>query len=157
MYCERLIVFSMGLESVVYGMIRGRAYHVDRRNALHELNEIALNKLPTKDEWPFLTRGMFSFVPHDSAPFGIYKSQIIHFGASFKSLEDEWPAWITKFEALLKTLYFDTATLHLNSEGSAHNRQYSWKAKVEEGFYTNFPPKLPLEWSFMDDPDFPIR
>lgn len=74
------------------------------RRALQH-NRAVLNRLPADDDWPFLTRSMFSTA--GAAPErGRYRSQVVHVGASMKRVECEWHEWLPKFEALLARLYF---------------------------------------------------
>jgi len=44
---------------------------------------------------------MFS-IPNEQ---GIFRNQIITFGATYKTLEYEWHLWIEKFEEILKRLF----------------------------------------------------
>jgi len=102
----------VGHEVIVFGCIEGA--DADRFRAL---NAAALAQLPTEDEWPWLTRGMFALPAH--APQGTYRSHIVHFGASFKDEPHDracWDVWLAKFEALLRQLYWWSATLHLVTE-----------------------------------------
>jgi hypothetical protein len=62
-----------------------------------------------------------------------YKSQIIHFGASFKQIEGAWGTWLTKFETLLRKMYWDEVHLHLVAEAwNSSSIHYIWKDENEE-------------------------
>jgi hypothetical protein len=154
----------MGMESVVYGFIQGprwphqEVHHGDPRleinqklrNKVHQ-NLSAISMLPENDdEWPFLSRCMFS----SSTPSfqTTYKSQIIHFGASFKNIEWEWEEWLTKFEALLHTMYWDEVRLHLISEMFNSSFHYAWKDDNEERAISPDHPDPVTHWTFSGEP-----
>jgi hypothetical protein len=144
----------MGMESVVYGFIQGPSWphevpnkydafskhpekqlmyiEIDRKltEKVHQ-NLQAISALPEEDTWPFLSRSMFSSSTNSIQT--TYKSQIIHFGASFKQIEWAWEEWLTKFEALLRKMYWDEVHLHLLSEAwNASSVHYVWKDEDEE-------------------------
>jgi hypothetical protein len=55
----------------------------------------------------------------DTRDRGLYKSQIIHFGASFKDIPDQdahWDDWLTKFEAALTHLLWISAKVHIETD-----------------------------------------
>lgn len=94
----------MGQRSIIYGCIVGPFIP----NKLAGLNREVLNSLPEEDEWPFLTRNMFSIVEGYT-----YDNQIIRVGTSLKAVEYEWNEWLAKFEGLLRRLCWTNAYLHL--------------------------------------------
>ena len=147
----------MGYETVVYGYIKGDTLKpgTPEYYALHSLNRAVIDGLPDDDDWPFLTRSMFSY-PGEDAMHGRYRRQIIHFGASFKELESDWEEWLEKFEALLKRLYWWEAKLHLEAE-LVGNYAYTWKAKYDPDKWSQ-PIHLPTtNWDFEGGPrDFSI-
>ena len=105
----------MESESIVYGCIRDwpsgdREQRLLRRGT----NRRVLEQLPQGDAWPFLGREMFSFCELPGA--GLYQTQVIHFGASYRAVEYEWALWVQRFEALLKQLYWTSAVVHLETE-----------------------------------------
>ncbi len=59
-----------------------------------------IESLPEDDEWPRLTRNMFSITSTDYDVPGFYKVQMIHFGASIKYLDEDWDELLEKFEYL---------------------------------------------------------
>lgn len=113
----------MGYISIIYGLIEGPNWRrPDRWQEGHQ-NLYTISLLPEEDEWLFLSRGLFSFVRHEAQ--GNYKHQMIHFGGSFKQLDEEWEQWLAKFEALLQRMYWHQVHLHLRSERyGAHD--YHW-------------------------------
>ena len=111
----------MGHEVIIVGCIEGAG--VDRCPA-H--NSDMLAALPAEDEWPALVRGMFALPA--AWPHGTYRSQVIHFGASFKDEPQDrlcWDNWLVKFETLLRRLHWWSATLHLVTEFEPE-RVYRW-------------------------------
>lgn len=162
----------MGMESVVYGFIQGPHWpHEDAHNydPGQELNQLqrrymeidqklrekvrfnlhAISTLPEDDAWPFLSRAMFSSSTHSIQT--TYKSQIIHFGASFKQIEWDWEEWLTKFEALLRKMYWDEIHLHLLAEWLNFSPiHYIWK---DEGQATSPDHPHPVaRWTFLGGP-----
>jgi hypothetical protein len=161
------------MESVVYGFIQGphwphqeqhtydsrvessqlqlRHLEIDQklRDKIHQ-NLYALSTLPEEDTWPFLSRSMFSSSTNSIQT--TYKSQIIHFGASFKSIEWEWEEWLTKFEAFLSTMYWDEVRLHLISEMFSSSFHYTWKDENEEkAVFPDYPDPV-AHWTFSGEP-----
>jgi len=66
------------------------------------LNRRVLAALPeSHQEWPFLTRGMFSMLPlRTSCERRIpqYEDQVIHFAGDYKDMWTLEAAWVVKFE-----------------------------------------------------------
>ena len=87
---------------------------------IFEHNEKVLNELPEVDEWPPLTKKMFSITDNSQyleyGPNYAYGGRIIHFGANFKSIEGEWKEWKSKFENLLTKLLWQDADVHFKTE-----------------------------------------
>jgi hypothetical protein len=141
----------MGHESIVYGYIEGSTYRSDEFRKLQRLNRAVIASLPVSDEWPFLTRQLF-FVPGEDYQDGTYRSQVIHFGGSFKEIEYDWEKWLTKFERLLARLYWLRTRVHLDTElGGTHS--YNWVADrtAIEGFALE-PPTPTANWTFDGGP-----
>lgn len=100
-------------ESIVYGSIRGwPSANADECQQRRAVNRRALDRLPQGDGWPFIGREMFSCC----AAEGVYQTQVIHFGASYRAVEYEWALWVRNFEALLDELYWTSAVVHLETE-----------------------------------------
>jgi len=117
----------MDQESIVYGVIKNVSY-VDENLALQRrrVNRAALLDLATAEECPFLSRDIFS-MPSVERTDTDYQTNIIHFGASYKAVEYEWEHWVSKFEGLLKQMYWSSAVVHLETELSGHHT-FIWEA-----------------------------
>lgn len=163
----------MGMEAVVYGFIQGpsrpheapnmydafskypekqRMYMERDRKLLEKVHQNlqAISALPEEDTWPFLSRSMFSSSRNSIQT--TYKSQIIHFGASFKEIEWAWEEWLMKFEALLRKMYWDEVHLHLISEAwNASSFHYIWKDDDEKAIYPDHADPVD-RWTFSGGP-----
>ncbi len=151
----------MGMESIVYGVIQGPRWphyevnYDDPRFEIHQKfrdkvqrNLDALASLPEQDEWPFLSRTLFSSSTNTIQT--TYKSQIIHFGGSFKSIEWNWEEWLAKFEVLLSKMYWDEVQLHLLSEMYTSSFHYTWKSE-ENALDTKYSNPI-AHWTFSGGP-----
>lgn len=119
-------------ESIVYGCIRDwPSGDREQRQQRRENNRRALEQLPQGDAWPFLGREMFSFCANEDA--GLYQTQVIHFGASYRAVEYEWALWVQAFEALLKRLYWASAVVHLETE---LNGLHTFRWESENGYHS---------------------
>lgn len=146
----------MGHESTVYGIILGESDGPPEWERLPQLNRQVIESLPTEDEWPFLTRPMFA-IAGPSVREGCYRSQPIHFGATFKSLEWEWHEWLPKFEALLARLFWYDSYLHLRTE-LVGAFDYHYEADPERAM-ARFRQRQPVNhWHFRGGPRrFPLE
>ncbi len=120
-----LDVKIMDQESIVYGCIKdisGSELDSHRRKS----NRLAMLSLPQADEWPYLNREMFS-VPKVEWSSELYQTDVMHFGASYKAIEYEWNAWMSKFEELLENMYWVSAVVHLETELSGVHT-FLWEA-----------------------------
>ena len=116
----------MGHEVIVYGMIDGATGSGENFGFLQERNSEVILQLPDDDEWPCLVRGQFALPA--PWPQGRYLSQIIHFGLSLKDDPDSETfsdLWLTKFEGLLRRLYWWSAVVHIEREMFL-DRTYTW-------------------------------
>lgn len=118
-------------ESIVYGVIR----HVPSTQDLaarreRRSNWAAIQTLPLgiDDDWSLLKREMFSMAGDDIFS-GAYQTQVIHFAASYRAVEYEWEAWLRQFESLLKSMYWVSATVHLETELSGRHT-FNWQAEL---------------------------
>jgi len=143
----------MGHVSVVSGHIREAHYFggdIDRRRLLSESNRRAIEALPIADEWPALTSSMFAITGKGEGSHTTpqYRGRVIHFGASYKELLDSFATWRSKFEALLRRLYWDDAAVMVHTEWWGHY-VFEWMptAATADGFREN-PPRPVSEWSF---------
>lgn len=120
----------MGHEIIVYGIIEGPPDRkaTDERRSLHELNREIIATLvgPEDDDWPWLNRSMFALP--GPRPQGTYLAQVIHFGSSFKdnpydpTVKD---VWISKFEAVLRKLYWVSARVFIDSDFGDRNIEWT--------------------------------
>lgn len=142
-----LAVSSYDQESIVYGVIRGipaggelEAYRRRRTNWA------AIQELPSSldDDWPFLSREMFS-MPGPDVYSGTYHTQLIHFAASYNSIEYEWERWISRFEAMLRSMYWLSATVHLETELSGKHT-FSWESAGAGHNPSDSELKMVCEW-----------
>ncbi len=106
----------MDQESIVYGCIKGSSsLATSEMFEQTTTNKKAILALPSSDSWPFLTREMFS-IPRFQMSDNEVQTNVIHFGMSYRGVEYEWSEWITKFESLLKAMYWQSAVVHLETE-----------------------------------------
>jgi hypothetical protein len=131
--------FAVGHQAIIYGRIQGaRESAKGLTGCLHTHNAAPIQTLPDRDEqWPFLARHLFGLADHLldwDADRGLYKSQVIHFGASFKDEpreEAHWKNWLIKFEGLLlKKLVWESAKVHCETD-SRQERVYLYRARPE--------------------------
>lgn len=144
----------MSEEARVYGCIIGIPGSTADWYGLYPLNHAVVDSLPVEDDYPPLTRGIFT-VPMDYAQRGsaFYREQVIHFGASFNHLSDTWSIWLEKYEALLRRLYWSEARLHLRIElyGSYDYRwEAAWIGDVPPWYRS--PPEPTSNWTFEGGP-----
>lgn len=116
----------MDQESIVYGCIKDVVDGQDNTQRL-EINRKAMLSLPSIEDWPLVSREMFS-LPSYQDGHKTYQTEVIHFGASYKAVEYEWSQWIEQFEALLSRMYWVSATVHLETEISG-THTFTWYAK----------------------------
>lgn len=116
----------MGNQAVVYGFIEGfQNFPTDRMYA--DWNRSVLGNLPEDDDYPYLVKEMFSISESNVVSLR-YCFQIIHFGASYKNIDEDWETWLVKFETLLSKLYWGRAVVHLDAEMIGKYR-YEWLAQ----------------------------
>ena len=138
----------MSHEAILYGRIIGATRRPGADYfALHERNRATLNRLPRKDDWPWLVRGMFALPA--GHPQGTFRRQVIHFGASIKDdpcHRDIWDEWLGKFESLLRQLYWWSTVVHLSTEFEP-DRVFEWRPTEAAmvGLYAE-PPQPIGEW-----------
>jgi hypothetical protein len=139
----------VGHASIVYGNIIGPPRYDERGLFFHQKNKAVIESLPPDDLiWPWIDRGMF--LVQDPESVKMYRDQVIVFGACYKRVEPEWEEWLRKFEAILKQLYWITATIHLDSEIEGRNT-YLWICDQPDNFTANDP--VPISsWSFSGGP-----
>ena len=107
-------------------------------------NMAVIDTLPDEGEWPWLVRGMF----HASPDRVSYGKCLISFAAAMKGIEEVWPEWLDKFEALLRRLRWFSVELHLRTE-FVGDHDYSWIAK--QGASTSSTGSI-SDWDFKGGP-----
>ncbi len=106
----------MNQESIVYGCIKDLVFSGDEETrSRRDTNKRVMQSLPSSEDWPLLSREMFS-VPPEAVELGSTHTDVIHFGSSYKAIEHEWNEWIAQFERLLRNMYWVSATVHLETE-----------------------------------------
>lgn len=153
---------DMGHRCTISGHIQESYYNGasdQQQRWLLESNKRVIKSLPLNDEWPILTRDMFSFSPtlsHNGTSSGqirsTYRGRVIYFGGSFSSIFYEWDEWLTKFETLLSRLYWEHAAVMLFTE-SMGEHIYQWKALPRTIKFDGnaFPPPV-ATWQFAGGP-----
>lgn len=113
----------MGVQSIIHGRVVIKGDYDDCVEIISNLQD--------DTNYPFLRAEMFS-VGSNQRPY-YYEEQIISFGASYNSVEDDWDSFILKFENLLEKLDFDTAKLQLETEfyGTFH---FFWLSKSDKSW-----------------------
>ena len=142
----------MSDECYLYGAILGAFGTVRDWHSLYERNADTIASLPDEDSEPPLTRGMFCR-PARPGDAGLYRYQVIHFGASFNGFADDWHHWLEKFEGLLKKLYWFSVHLHLHAGVQGGEHDYRWEVKRDQLDRMRRPePVPPGLWEFSGGP-----
>lgn len=134
----------MDQESIVYGCIKDAAYG-SKESEHREVNRNALLALPAANEWPLISREMFS-IPRMKPGAGQYQTDVLHFGASYKAIEYEWEQWIADFESLLRKMYWISATVHLETELSGMHT-FTWNSLSDSHQPGSQEMQIHCEWS----------
>ncbi|MGD9368827.1 MAG: hypothetical protein PVH87_24200 [Desulfobacteraceae bacterium] len=139
----------MSHELFIYGMIDAGEFKIDGvYNAHHELNQNTISNLPTKKEiWENKKYGyVFRDIFHCVQPPSGFRSQVIHFGNSYKESTVELSGfiddWLNEFEKVLNKLFAFGAIAHIETElGGSY--KYEWViAEGDNGLYDS-PPTPP--------------
>lgn len=123
----------MSEESVVYGCIKDMLIcsNPDESKCRRENNREVMMALPSIDEWPLLSREMFS-MPVRVIDDGEVLTDVMHFGTSYKSVEYEWQQWLSTFEQVLTRMYWVSAVVHLET---AFNGRHTFTWESENGMH----------------------
>ncbi|QHT67438.1 hypothetical protein GXP67_12760 [Rhodocytophaga rosea] len=120
----------MGMTTSLYGCIIEHGVYNELREKICSHNDLAINSLPSYDEWPPLTKQMFAITQDSNfprtPPSYEYWGRAIHFGGNFKSIEYEWKEWKAKFENLLQKLIWREAFVHFKTEYT-DVQTFQWK------------------------------
>ena len=125
----------MGQRVTLSGHIQELFYGVptfEQQQSVGARNWAAIQRLPEEDRWPFLTRGMFSRSPEvqaDGPLVTTYRGRVLFFGGSFSSLHDDIDEWLAKFEALLRQLSWEHASVQVITEWVGHYH-YHWEPRA---------------------------
>lgn len=133
----------MDQESIVYGCIKDIAACND--DPRREVNRAAMAALPSAEDWPFLSREMFSIPPKACGFSNSYHTEVLHFGSSYKAIEYEWEQWIGKFEELLSQMYWVSATVHLETEMSG-SHTFTWESSANFHIPNSGDMQVRCEW-----------
>lgn len=134
----------MDQESIVYGCIKDIT-GVETDNARRLANRRAMLMLPTREDWSYLSQEMFS-IPQVEMVRDHYQTEVIHFGASYRAIEYEWKQWMQQFEALLDTMYWVSAIVHLETE-LAGTHTFMWQSKSNFHVPGSGKEHIHCEWS----------
>jgi hypothetical protein len=141
----------MGHEVIIYGCIVGARWASGEQfMRLQNANRDVIDRIPVQDDWPYFVRGMFALP--GASPEGTYRSQVIHFGASFKDEPGDfgpWEEWLGKFGALLRELYWDFAVVHLQTEFGPE-RVFEWRP-TDARVWSNAPQPV-RDWTRTERP-----
>lgn len=134
----------MESESIVYGCIRDWPASNPLETRMRRVrNRRVLEALPSGDAWPLIGRQMFSFCEREAE--GLYQTQVIHFGASYRAVEYEWALWVKGFESLLRQLWWSSAVVHLETELSgAHT--FRWESASGGHVPNGSEPQMRCAW-----------
>lgn len=88
------------------------------------------------DEYPRLTRNLFSLTASRYPIPGLYKEVVIHFGLTLKDFADDWDVWLDKFESFLELFPWQEARVHLELSrpvaGEVSEFSYRWAMPLSE-------------------------
>ncbi|WP_299224164.1 hypothetical protein [uncultured Aquimarina sp.] len=138
----------MAHHTIIYGRISGATWKTEDYYKLHRLNVEIISSLPDDDsEFPWINTSMFS-IPNEQ---GIFRDQVITFGASYKTLEYDWHLWIEKFEEILKKLFWFDVTIHAEFEVMG-DYKYDWLIDIDkiDKWHKETPEPI-SQWKFKSD------
>ncbi len=135
----------MGHQTLVYGVIEVPSTPLQVARAAAASNFSVLSALPSTDEWPFIVKPMFANTQSGEVNVE-YMYSPIHFAASYKEVDADWAAWVTKFEQLLFKLCGAAAVVHVESERFP-SRKLEWVATSSPS-----PSRTETQWQFVSGP-----
>ncbi len=134
----------MDQESIVYGCIKDASFF-ELDSTRRKVNRQAMLNLPKADGWPFLCQEMFA-IPRVEVDQANYQTEVMHFGASYKAVEYEWEQWIQKFEELVSSMFWVSATVHLETELSG-THTFIWDSSGNSHTPGSNDMQVRCEWS----------
>lgn len=135
----------MAHHSIVHGRIKGPTWQTKDYYRLHGFNEKSLKELPELDlDYPWINQSMFN-IPNEQ---GVFRDQVITFGASYKNLEYDWHLWLEKFEDILRKFYWINVSIYVKFEIMGFY-EYHWSLSNVEHARCLFDKPTPIEnWIF---------
>lgn len=149
----------MGTATRIYGCIEEYGIQGgEMQSKIYAHNEKVIEQLPQNDEWPPLSRNMFAITDNSEFEKGkginfAYTGRIIHFGANFKSFEQDWKIWKLKFEQLLTRLIWLSADVHFKVEYTGI-QTFTWRVDLKKwSLYdkSQIEPVKEEYWDFVGD------
>jgi hypothetical protein len=140
----------MSHETILYGRISGSHGTTDNWYDLYKLNKNVIENLPNENDFPSIIKSMF-ISPLTLAGPTFHRHQIITFGASFKNFDDlDHRLWISKFELLLKRMYWLDVIAHFDIElyGKYEHRWTATETAIKEMRTLN--PKPITDWVYTE-------
>jgi hypothetical protein len=131
----------MERETIVYGCIIDE--HVFESQDRLSINKQAIAGLPDFHECHLVYRQMFGGLY--SGRVGTGETSVIHFGAAYHSVEYEWAVWINRFADLLKKLFWDSVTVHLDTEFSG-SHTFNWQSTSASHIPQMDPMNVRCQW-----------
>jgi hypothetical protein len=111
-------------------------------------NDAAIKALPTDDSYPPLCQSLFAITGDDSHHGAFREQRLIFFAGHFNYFHKDLPRWLDKFEALLRTVFWISAEVHV--EGGVAGPALALKYRIAQGTgakYHVHPPRLPMDWT----------
>jgi hypothetical protein len=121
----------MTQESVVYGCIKDMVFTTDMEETRRrrQVNRRVLLALPSVEDWPLLSREMF-VMPSETLVVDDLHTDVVPFGSSYRGIEYEWEQWLSRFEAILRRMYWVAATVHLETEFNG-THTFVWQTELD--------------------------
>jgi hypothetical protein len=131
----------MGERHVVLGcIIEPHIVSLETRSFVESHNSATLFNLREDDSYPPILKSFFATTQHES--MGSYRGRVIHFGASLKTLGEDWDEWIGKFENLLRELVWIEAWVKADlTYYGQRNLIYIAQDEIIQSFWTDKPQK----------------
>lgn len=117
------------------------------RTFFRRANDAVLAALPADDEWPPLCRSLFSTTGHDERHGSFRNRRLIHFAGHFNDFGNGINEWLTKYEGLLRQLFWLNSEVFMLHTWSACPMCVQYAVSAEEiEQYTSPAPRPPQIW-----------